>query len=512
VSARAALRSVLAALAVALACAGIPARAATAVVTYLSGATVYLGAGQRDGLLAGTRLSPDQDAASPVLQAFEVSPRRAACRVLEGKAGAIRVGDRFRFEPAADPGGGGSSASAPARKPWGGRGRLGIRYLLTQDGINDGTDFQQPALDALVDAPSLFGTPWGARLDVRARRTIGTEDDVDQTRVYALYGGYDKPGPGVRFALGRQYAPDLGNVSTFDGALAAYDSARWSAGGFLGVQPAPDFGYSNDVREFGGFGSWRGAPGTPHHWTLSSGLVASYQKSEINREFLFVHGTWVGPRLGGFFTQELDLNRGWKRDAGESTLEITSTFASVRVRATDWMDVFGGADSRRNVLLYRNFVSPETEFDDAFRRGYWLGADMRSGQHVRFGLSGRTADGGSAGNADSLTGSVTVDRMTRADLSARLRATWWSDDRLEGWLYAAGFGGQIGERFRLGIDTGLRAEDSLLNPVLSDDVWWLGLTFDADLGRRFFATLALDRSEGDYEDVTQLYASFAYRF
>ncbi len=40
--------------------------------------------------------------------------------------------------------------------------------------------------------------------------------------------------------------------------------------------------------------------------------IASYRKSEINREYLYLQGSWADPQWSLFASQELDLNRGWK--------------------------------------------------------------------------------------------------------------------------------------------------------------------------------------------------------
>lgn len=496
-------------LATALACA--PALAATAEVTYLSGSTVYVGAGEQDGVIVGVRLASEDLAAPVVLEAFETTPGRAACRVVEGDAATLAVGDRLRFEPPATlaP----ASTGDDVRRGWGGRGRIGVRYLVTKDDVNEAVDFRQPAVDLRIDAPALYGSPWGLRVDVRGRRTLRPGRNEDRSRVYALNGTWDAPGPGWRFGLGRQFAPDLANVSVFDGALAAYDGERFTAGGFAGVQPdAADYGFASDVREYGIFAGWRAAPGSAHRWTLTTGAVSSTEDSEINRDYLFVHGTWIAPRWSLLVTQEVDVNRGWKRDAGESSLEPTSTFASLRIHAGDWLDLLAGFDNRRNVRLYRDFVSPVTAFDDAFRRGAWLGAFARAGDHFRFGLHGRTSRGGDAGTAEAVTATAGVERLTRADLSVRLRATSWENDRLEGTLLALELWTGLGERVRLGLEGGVRDEDSLVNPLFGDRVTWYGVSLEADLGKRVFATLTLDRSDGDLEELSQLYATLAYRF
>ena len=496
--------------------AGLPAAAATAKVTYVSGSTVYIAAGTADGLPAGLRLEVEGPSSTIVLESFEATPHRAACRVVEGQVSDVRVGDAARWEASA------VMALAPAQaqpeaathQPSGLRGRVGIRYLATRDGLNERAEFQQPALDLRLDAPSMYGTPWGFQVDLRARRTLRSEgEDENRNRVYALYGAWDRPGQGWRVGLGRQYAPELANVSVFDGAQAAWDGVKWTFGGFAGTQPdGEDYGYSTDVREAGAFAGRRGQAGGSSNWSIGGGVVGSYQESEVNREYLYVLGRWTSPRVGAFLTQEVDINRGWKTDAGESSLEPTSTFASVRVTATSWLDLYAGYDNRRDVRLYRDYVSPETEFDDEFRRGLWAGAAAGLGEHVRLGLYGRSYDGGDAGSADSYTATFGVDRMTRADLAFRLRGTVYENDRLEGNLYAADVATNLGSHVRLGVEAGLREDDSLLNPNLSDEVLWYGALVDFDLGRHLWSTLSYDHSDGDYEDVDQLYATLAYRF
>lgn len=484
--------------------------AATTEVTYLTSATVYVGAGEETGLVPGTRLTGGGDPPTVVLEAFESTERRAACRVVTGAIGAVRTGAVFTYAPSIAPAVATAAGGAP-RKPAGIRGRAGVRYLVTHNGLNANGGFQQSALDARLEAPSLYGTSWGFRADARARRTFRNGPDRSRTAVYTLQGFWDKPGPGWRVGAGRQYAPDLTEVSIFDGALVAYDASRWSAGGFVGWEPDEDFHFSNDVHQYGGFFSFRGKPGEKRLWSLSTGAIASYHGSVVNREFLFFHGSYTGPRLGALFTQELDVNSGWKRDAGESSVEPTSTFASVRYKAQEGLEVVGGVDDRRNVRLYRDYVSPETEFDDAFRLGVWAGVNGRCGRHVRLSAYARSNSGGDSGSAESYTGIATFDGLA-AGLDARVRATRYTGPRLEGWLYVAGAGLDLGSRCRIGVDLGLRQDRSPINAALDDDVLWLSANFDMDLGRRLWGTVGYDHSNGDYERVDQLYATLAYRF
>jgi hypothetical protein len=353
--------------------------------------------------------------------------------------------------------------------------------------------------------------------DVRARRTTlsgdGRDDTDSDNRIYRLNVGYDGPGDGWRFAVGRQVSPELANVSVYDGASFAFDRRRWSAGGFTGTQPdGSDYGYSSDVREHGAFFQFRSKPGASRRWSLGTGTVASYEDSEVNREFVFVQGRYAHERLTVFATQEIDVNRSWKEDVEDDSIDPTSTFVSLNLRATDSLRLRAGYDNRRNIRLYRDVETPETEFDDDFRRGLWAAVSRDAGRHVRLGVEARTYDGGGAGDADSWSANLSVHRLTSRNFSARIRVTTYENERLEGRLYAADASLHVSTRVDVGLSGGLRDDENLINPLFDDDVSWFGVDLDVHMGRALYLTLWLERAEGDFEEVDQAHATLAWRF
>jgi len=56
-------------------------------------------------------------------------------------------------------------------------GRVGVRYLASQDGGDTAAEYSQPSLDLRLDGPNLGGSPVGLNLDARARRTYQTFAD-----------------------------------------------------------------------------------------------------------------------------------------------------------------------------------------------------------------------------------------------------------------------------------------------------------------------------------------------
>ena len=88
--------------------------------------------------------------------------------------------------------------------------------------------------------------------------------------------------------------------------------------------------------------------------------------------------------------------------------QLTGDWAGLRTRLEErgiepwaeyttgfWSNLDGGFDTRRSVRLYRNRVTPETEFDDSQRQGVRLGLTLQSKVHFRAALDARSNDGGS---------------------------------------------------------------------------------------------------------------------
>jgi hypothetical protein len=495
-------------------------------VTYLAGDTVYVGSGSEEGLGPGDRLEVVRDGAAVAsLSVAEVSAHRSRCTSADPSG--IRVGDTVRLAPASA-GAEGTAALAsdpepkqPAResRPLGLKGRVGLRYLYVdrKTGIEGG--YRQPALDVRLDGRELGGSPVGLDVDVRARRTYRTDANGDtesegRNRVYRLAATYGRLGDSFRFGLGRQFAPSLAVVSLFDGAYAEYRKERWATGGFVGTEPDPvNWSYSSDVRGYGAFFEYGNAAAADARWAITTGAVSSSQDGEINRDFVFVQGRYDNRELSAYLAQEVDVNRGWRKTAeGGDTFTATSTFASMRFRFGEALAVRAGYDDRRNVRLYRDLVTPETEFDDTYRQGYWAGLDGRAGRHVVWGVDGRRSSGGAAGAADSYTGTVGLVQLTRLGLAARERSTRYQSNTAEGWLHSLSLSADLADWTRFEIHGGLRTETALASFVPEGNLNWFGLEWDAYVGRRWLFSLTADRNRGAEEDNDQYYANVSWRF
>jgi hypothetical protein len=508
-----------------------PAPAARAYrVTYLTSSTVYVDAGREDGLDVGARgevVRAGQVIAT--LRVSDVSSRRAACAI-EASTAACAVGDTVRFNAvprsaAADPARAAVMSTLPAEVPppevtesWPQRmglgGRIGVRYLGVMDRSGFGGDVAQPSVDVRLDGARVGGSPFDVQVDARARRTLqtvsdGREVDSGEARVYRLNTTARSPSDRYRMTLGRQFSSALASISTFDGGQFEATMHRFGAGVFAGTQPAPlDYSFSTDITEYGAFLRWWSAPAARARWEIVTAAIGSYEQGKINREYVAFLSRVATPRLSIMFQQEIDVNRGWKRNEGEAAASLTNTFLSARYRLAHGLDVDGGYDNRRDARLYRDYVSPETEFDDSYRQGIWGGVGLGFAQRYRVGATARSSSGGAAGDAASYTLTASAIHLTPAHVQLRVRSTRYDNESTLGWMHSVSGGFALGARWMFDLFGGARREESKLLATSDNRTSWFGADVDVDLGQGLYGNISGERNEG----YDQVYTSLSWRF
>lgn len=508
--------------------------AGRATVVYLSGQSVYVSAGSKDGLATGDSVrvlrKGDQVA---LLQVAFLSSHQASCSILASTA-APAVGDSVTFTPrqivAPTPTiamGTGTISNTPASsaRSWENasrlRGRIGARFLSVQQMDGSGANYSQPSLDLRLDGQNLGGTPMGLTVDIRSRRMLasnvdGTSQAFGQTLVYQAVAFAGRPGARYRLAVGRQYSPALATVNLFDGLLAELNQSKWSTGVFGGAIPsALDLQWSAAQTEAGGYFQLHQSPRKAYPWAVTLGLVGTFDHGSSDRKFGFLQATLAQPHWGFFVSQEVDYYSADKIAAGEpSAISPTGSYGSAYARLGQVVDLNAGFDSRRNVRLYRDVVSPITQFDDAFRKGYFAGIGFKLGNAGRLGFDARASEGSVVGTANALTGSLALFRLTPAHLLLSLRATRYTGTQSEGWLYSGVLGVPISGSLRAELNGGLRNETNMLGftGATANNLNWFGGDLEWNLTNSWFMSFSAIWENGDSQNDTQLYGGVSYRF
>ena len=193
-------------------------------------------------------------------------------------------------------------------------------------------------------------------------------------------------------------------------------------------------------------------------------------------------------------------------------ISLTSTFAFVQYHLTQDLTLDAGFDNRRNVRLYRDVVNPETAFDDTYRQGAWAGLWVQLARRFRLGLDGRSSSGGPAGDANSYTLSFSADGLTRLGMGLRTRTTYYTSPQLSGVLQSAALGLAPGDRLRLELNGGLRAEQDALAGPGTVTVTWVGADADVTLARAWYVMISATRQRGGVDGYDQVYGGLSLRF
>jgi hypothetical protein len=520
-----------------VACVGAPgARAQTPApawtgITYLSGTSVYLEVGTKDGVRVGTRFEVLRAGSVIATIAAEyVSSSRTACTA-PNPAVALAIGDSVRYSPVA-PAPSSASAAATTQGTAGAhsrtstpppiRGRLGIRYLVLDPGGDVGSVLTQPAFDLRLDGQHLGNTPIGIVVDVRAQRSMfgtpagggASTAPTSRTRVYQAALLVNSPGSPRRLTVGRQFATALSTMGIFDGIAFDVDHPRTSYGALAGIEPdASSLGFSTTTREYGAYLQFHNRPAVSPMWTMTLGGVGSYQQGEIDREFAYLRTTYNSRHFSLFAAQELDINRGWKsaREGG-SIATPTSTFAIATVSLSDALSLYGGMDNRRNVRLYRDYQNPEITFDDSFRQGVWGGTSLNLFRHLRMSADVRTSSGGTAGDATSYTGSLSVSRITRLQGALHARATRFTGLVSDGRLQSVSAEIHPFGPLRIEFTAGTRTTSHPLDATNATRMDWTGIDADIGISRSLYVMFSTSRETGALDHTHLTYASLSYRF
>jgi hypothetical protein len=506
-------------------------------VTYLVGSSVYVDAGRDRGLTEGTELAVYRDGQHiGTLVVTYLSSRRSSCEVLDSTL-EIELGDEVRIPaslviPVAavvlvdsvevTQTTTSSTGFSRSQQNWprsiGFQGRLGARFLMLRDQSGFGEDFNQPALDLYLLGTRIAGSPIDMIVDVRARRTFrtlttGAKAEHSLTRVYRLAVAGQALGSPLRFSLGRQVSTNFASVSIFDGLLVEYLKPRYALGAFAGSLPEPEnFGFSTEVMEFGFYGRWQNAGPSLTRWGLTGGWITSYASGTPSREYLFFRGQLSGGRIYGFANQEIDFNRGWKTEMGENSISPTSTYLSLGYRITRHINFSASYDNRRRVRLYRDIDTPESEFDDSFRRSLRVGADVRFWGRLGVSVGYRNGRGESAGNSDAYTAILRFQRLEFAHLDLALRGTRYTGPWADGWLGSMSLSRQFNSRITGEAHGGFRSEERALALTTENTITWIGLNVDIGISRGWYLYIDTEWTSSSIEKNNQNYASLSYRF
>jgi len=298
------------------------------------------------------------------------------------------------------------TADAPSAVPWARvHGSASIGYYRSTDGFETDLDYQERTARVDLRAYDIAGQPLSfalrgrLRQDIRARElSRRTPASLRTDRIYELALRYDPPAGRLGFELGRIGVSRFVGIGYLDGALVRYRLRPQIQIGAFGGRQADIANLDGAGQKYGGF--VRLSPGgryTRGGYDVLLAFVRENAEGETSREYLSLESRFAGRGRWSLFQRaELDINRGWRREATGKSYQFSNIglTGNLRVAPSTW--AFVTYSGLRNYRYYRNRLVPEDIFDSLLRQGLRAGLNVAKpggfGATAGFGMSLKEQD------------------------------------------------------------------------------------------------------------------------
>jgi hypothetical protein len=408
----------------------------SAAVTYISGTSVYAGAGSKAGLAQGDTLllrRSSQQVAIAVVSA--VSSSSCSAQVLSQSVppavgDSVFITKTVRIEEPAVP----VQAELPATPirqrnfdtgPNMVTGRFALQYGMAGV-MGRRPDYSVPAAVMRLDVARLFGTGLTLSLhgrtsyDLENRSSFATPGSPMSWRVYELSVSYEDQRSWYGYSLGRVMSRYVGGLGVVDGGQAFARVGGFTLGALGGVQPNfTTSAFDPDLQKFAGFVnySWGGNVFARSDITLAYGQ--EMLKGKLDRNFLYLQTSLrFGSNLFLYQSTELDLHA---MDSGVRTNQIgfTNSFITVTYNPVSWLTVNGGYDATRTVYKFESMKSiADSLLDRSLKEGFRGSVGFRLPMNLVLTASGnlRLASGASP-SAHTLGGTLRMSDIARSGIN-----------------------------------------------------------------------------------------------
>ena len=510
-------------------------------ITYVARDAVFINLGSQDGVQPGDSGYAARDGLRMARLLVNFASRSSSsCAVIPAEAG-LNAGDEaviwVRAAPAVldkgepgtvEPGGVPSEIREEApplrsqKKKSAGLGRvsgsLGVQVWRQGGGGDYGYHYTQSTARLSTEIENIQGSHLTLSLNLRARRleraAPASEESTWKNRFYEVSLSYDNDLSPYGFGFGRVPVRGVAGVGRIDGAYFDYMStAGWRAGAFAGTDPDYETGFKTDKTKTGMFAGY-GGDGGGFRWNSSAALVGVYESGEIDEEFICWQADVARSQLWSLFTNTLvSVNRGWRSEGGNSTLQVGYWNLSSRCHPAGWLGLSAGYSSSSNVRSGVNRDVPDSLFDGSTRQRITIGLEWRPAKNLR-----ATADGAvrlteaEEGSQPSLGGGIRAQNPFGIDLDAGIRGSIWENLYARGNqysldLYRAFAGGMAS------LQTEVGQRDSELKSTGQAIVYrWLNLTASVNPYRRLYASAAWEMDGGDDGDSWRVILDLIVRF
>ncbi len=383
----------------------------TSSVKYISAEHVYLDSGSLKGLAVGQVGNVVRDGqAIGELEIVFVAEHSASC-VISSQVQGLLAGDTVVFEVAADAPvvasprqarrqrtrNAGTTADAPRRKAKPRlRGSIAMQWDHGEESDDGDLQTDTYRLPFRLRAQDVwrgfdFRTRGSFRRLERGGFSANTPTGEWRNRIQEVALVRDGREQIWHLALGRIGGRMTNAAGPFDGvAVNRRMGPATRLGVFGGFAPEwGSLGFGTDDHLLGADFHFNRRTAQGRSLDLVLAGIGRYRSGEISREYVTMTTTWRGTQgLTLLQAAELDFNRGWRKDAGANTVELSSFAFTGRYQFNRQLAADLGYDNREPVRTWETRSLPDSLFDDAGRKGLRAGVRLRPVGRVTVNLSG----------------------------------------------------------------------------------------------------------------------------
>lgn len=501
-------------------------------IKYIAGENVYLDAGKLAGIQKGDKAVVFQDDEEiGLLEIIFVADNSSSCRILEGENLSIgssvvvtitdvietdELEDSEPLEPDEDF----TETSSTIPSQFTGKrphlsGKISAEYYYLNNNEDQYSDISRPGLTFRLKAKDLL-PDHNLIVYSRFKRTSYSNIQEDQTewsnRIYRVSLEKYSIDNVLNYRIGRISQSSLAGIGLFDGLSTDYKLNSTSRIGFFsGFKPDYENTRPDTKRSLGGIyfnrhvereNGWKGK--------FTYALVGQYTQGEIDREFFYWQFNQRKNKLYFNFSYELDLNRGW-RTKDEGAITISGTFVSMNYRATEQLTLDASYDERKLIRRWETKDTPDSLFDDSYRRGirggfrYKINSNTTTSLRItRRGLPDE--DGHMLYYADLYQRKIPV-----INASLQTRFSYFDNE------FSSGYQPSISLRksFRRIVDLGLQFGQNTFEQKAdksTDTINWMRMSASKNISRNLTLFSYFEMYESDQYGSNSILVDMTYRF
>jgi hypothetical protein len=383
-----------------------------AKLTYIASGAVYINAGSISGIAKGDTGQIQHNGTTIArIEVLFVAEKSASCKVID-KTSEPKEGDTAILEvhPLAVSNGKDTTKTVAIEKPSQPTkalskkskstrlsGQIAAQAFIMDDRQSSSRSYLQPSLlingrlENIAETYHSFSLLMRSRYTDQQLKSSGSSSSEWNSRVYEACLSYDNPASRFQYSLGRIRSNRISGIGDLDGVSVGYhvsDQISWGA--FGGTQP--DLRTSEietQTTKFGLFSGYETDKISALHLNATLALAGEYHQGIVSREFIYEQiNLTTDSRFSVYQSGELNINRGWKKNAEGKSLELSSLMLNLRYTPTSILTATINYDNRTNIRTFETRAVPDTLFDNELQQGLQAGLECRPVQSVTVDASG----------------------------------------------------------------------------------------------------------------------------